>query len=287
MIFWRFFLAAELASTANETVFDALVGFLRDENAATLRRPVALMPCAILVAGVNVPDHSVLFGRLREHARARVGPATALLRSRDASSLKGLVARLAEELLGDDVSVPASRLTLESLGHWYQQRVEHAAQDRITVILEDFEAFPGNIMNDFLHACHHNRHSLPISICLGVATAPDTVHRTLADPTARLLKTRSFRVQDSSARLSDLIHSVVFGPSQPSDFILSAYVNFSPMCYFVDLFFLSLLLCSGAYNLLVDSFLFRNFSVHSFLHGLRLALFDHFTSNKLSGVRYA
>ena len=60
-------------------------------------------------AGVNTPDHSVMFGNLIIMLRERVTPLVAILKSKDCQNVKGILGRTLSQLLDnpDMVSVSA------------------------------------------------------------------------------------------------------------------------------------------------------------------------------------
>eukprot|EP00047_Mylnosiga_fluctuans_P018601 m.72881 g.72881 ORF g.72881 m.72881 type:complete len:840 (+) comp7697_c0_seq3:2-2521(+) len=84
------------------SVFDELVAFVTRFRASEeqLQRqcsaPLIEVPTALVLTGVNLPDHENAFQLLQTHLRTRLSPFVALLRSRECSGLKGLLTSVME-----------------------------------------------------------------------------------------------------------------------------------------------------------------------------------------------
>ena len=128
----------------------------------------------------------------------------------------------------------------------------------IVIVLEDLEGFAPNVLQDFVTICSNHLHELPLVLVFGIATAVTTVHRLLPSAVSSLMCIEKFQSPPSSEYLTQVIEKVVINSDVP--FKLGGKV----------------------FTLLLDLFLFHDFSVLNFISGLKLAMMEHFCNSPLS-----
>lgn len=64
----------------------------------------------MLVVGVNMPDHNVMFGNLASQLKDRVTPHVAILRSKDCSNIKSIMAKTLSQIMQNNDIVSALKL---------------------------------------------------------------------------------------------------------------------------------------------------------------------------------
>jgi hypothetical protein len=132
------------------------------------------IPTAVMVAGVNMPDHDVLFRQLRSKIVASVTPHVVQLQSETCSTgMKAVwkeillqLTRTSETELSDmetdEEGGGASRpkLSLPSLSllqSWYQSTHQgESPGPPVVIIVEDFEGFSTHILQDLIMSIRYN-----------------------------------------------------------------------------------------------------------------------------------
>jgi origin recognition complex subunit 3 len=277
-----------LLAEQNRKVFADVVGFFQSQNDSP--SPFNEVPTAVLLTGINSPDHAVMFISLKAHIESELTPHVVLLRSDMCRGLKGVMRTVIDALLqtsaNTDQPTETTKGTLnydiQLLEGWYDDQLDAAwagagssgnggagvsgggaADERphrrpIVVVFEDFEAFDVEALSDFIVMCSQRRKTLPIVFLFGVASSVEILGRQLPRQAICALNTSKFRLRQSSATLSDVVAQVVMSANHP--FKLGP----KPL------------------QQLVDNFLYHNLSISSFTRGLKLATLSHFVRNPLS-----
>nr|CAJ38812.1 putative origin recognition complex subunit 3 protein [Platynereis dumerilii] len=244
------------------------------------------IPTAALITGVNTPDHSVMFSNLSTMLEERVTPHVALLRSKDCSNVKQIMSKTLSQfmenadLVDEDeeevgsINVNKVSCTMSNLASWYaaiseksvsprkKQKIEGSSSSRknLVVILEDFESFHPQVLQDFVTICSQHLSSIPLVLVFGIATAVTAVHQLLPHQVSSLLSMEKFQAPPSSQYLTSAIQNILLTTSVP------------------------LKLGSKVFNLLMDLFLYHDFSVQNFIRGYKFSMMEHFLTNRLSNL---
>ncbi|EFN63928.1 Origin recognition complex subunit 3 [Camponotus floridanus] len=218
------------------------------------------IPTAILLTGVNVPDHTTLF----DTAISKLSEITshvAMLWSKDCNNLKNIIEdtiyQFIQKSKSDDVSqLRKSQCTMRALKEWFVEYED--PEDPLIIILPDFESFSTNILHDFILVLSSYRNTLKFVLIFGVATTLHIVHRSLTyDVTSKLVV---FHTQTQVEALSDVLENTVFSSKIPFKLI------------------------GRAFQLLTDIFLFYDFSVDNFLQNFKICMIQHFYGNNISSL---
>ncbi|XP_012225916.1 origin recognition complex subunit 3 isoform X2 [Linepithema humile] len=256
---WRYIeqAAENVRSKMFQEVMSNLEFFVSKVKATPLNTTSHEINTAILLTGVNVPDHTTLF----DAAVAKLSKITshiAVLWSRSCNGVKGIIEDTVYQFVHkselDDVSeVRKSQCTLRVLKEWFAEH--HDKEDPLIVILPDFESFSTNVLHDFILVLSSYRNTLKFVLIFGVATSLHVVHRSLTyDVTSKLI-VQVFYTQTQVKTLADVLENTVFSSKIPFKLI------------------------GRAFQLLTDIFLFYDFSVDNFLQNYKICMIQHFYDN--------
>ncbi|WAR08427.1 ORC3-like protein [Mya arenaria] len=269
-----------LQSDFNSSIFEELLTYTQCAHAsfsletcasASLRE----IPAAALVTGVNTPDHGTMFGNLVSMLRDRVTPLVTILKSKDCQSVRNILTRTMSQLLDnthldydddEDSEAVNSRplpLTLSTLAKWYHNKyvskpsspkkrkssagvgVERGGLPPVVIVMEDFENFPPRVVQDFIIITSNYISLLPVVFIFGIATSVSAIHRLLPNEVSSLLCMEKFQAPPSTEYLALAI----------SQMLMTSRCPFK--------------LGKGVFQLLLDIFLYYDFSVLNFNQALR------------------
>ncbi|XP_026858288.2 origin recognition complex subunit 3 isoform X1 [Electrophorus electricus] len=289
-----------LQDELNKKILDSLLEFIKkctssfqcrsDEWSCLMR--ASEIPTAALVLGVNVPDHDMTFQSLSDLLQESVTPFAVSVQAKECSALKNLMQKLLERLMGvrvteeeyeEDPSLSGVPLqqkrvscSIGALCQWYKavtNKHKHAMKSPgkycslendvlqcppIVVIFKDFEAFNPHVLQDFIFICSRYIQELPLLLVFGIATSPCTIQHMLPHSVSSLLCIELFQSLSCTQHLATVIDKLILTAEFP--FKLSGKVL----------------------QVLVNIFLYHDFSVRNFVKGLQLALLEHFHSQPLS-----
>ncbi|XP_041352594.1 origin recognition complex subunit 3-like [Gigantopelta aegis] len=285
----------DLQSCMNSKIFDELLKFAQSSHGShkTVVGTSAIheIPTAALITGVNTPDHAVMFTNLVLLLKEKVTPLVSTLRSKDCPNLKSAITKMISHFTSnpnlmldeDDAEiVPRKRnypTTMTSLVTWYKKKcimkvnevspkkrkvktgeaaADVTSQPPLVVVLEDMESFAPQMLQDFIVICSNYLHDLPFVLVFGIATAVTVVHRLLPNAVSSLLCMEKFQAPPSTDYLTLVINKVLMTPDYP--FKLGAKV----------------------FQLLLDVFLYHDFSVVNFVKSLHFCVLDHYMRDSLS-----
>ncbi|XP_074115013.1 origin recognition complex subunit 3 [Cotesia typhae] len=217
------------------------------------------IPTAILLTGINLPDHDELFRKLALQISS-ITNYIAVVQSRDSGSIKSLTEDMVFQLINGSDEVPTVRknqCTLRVLEAWYK---EQCTDTPLVIVIPDFESFNPIILHDFILVLSSYRRTMKFVLIFGVATTLHAVHRSLPYDATSKLRVQVFYTQTQVKSLSDILEGTVFSGKTP------------------------FMLTGRAFQLLTDIFLFYDFSVDSFLQGYKLCMFQHFFGNNLTSL---
>ncbi|OXB59475.1 hypothetical protein ASZ78_005318 [Callipepla squamata] len=300
----------EIEEELNEQLFDNLVSFLRRSHSAfqekttewTHRMKSREIPTAALVLGVNVTDHDFTFRSLSEFLQNSVTPYVALLEAKDCPGIKKLMQKLLGQLMNCCVDVDSSeeedyeqvshnriRCSMTSLISWHgiqsflfccllfinahpmalkrtdtetpgkkRTSSRHWLSPPVVVIFKDMESFTTKVLQDFVVISSQHIGELPLVLIFGIATSPMIIHSLLPHSVSSLLCIELFQSLSCKDHLSTIIDKVLLTTQFP------------------------LKLSEKVLQVLINIFLYHDFSVQNFIKGFQLCIVEHFHSNPLS-----
>ncbi|NXU88647.1 ORC3 protein, partial [Xiphorhynchus elegans] len=236
--------------------------------------------------GVNVTDHDLTFRSLSDLLQNNITPYIALLEAKDCPGIKNLMQKLMAQLMNcsidadsledeDYVQVSQSRIrcSMSSLIKWYKSGTqktdsETPSQKRtsstywqpppVVVIFKDMESFTTKVLQDFIVISSQHIHELPLVLIFGIATSPMIIHRLLPHSVSSLLCIELFQSLSCKEHLSTVIDKLLLSDQFP--FKLGEKVL----------------------QVLINLFLYHDFSVQNFIKGFQLCILEHFFSQPLS-----
>ncbi|XP_065537341.1 origin recognition complex subunit 3 isoform X1 [Lathamus discolor] len=278
----------------NKQLLDNLVSFLRRSHSElqrkttdwTCRMKSREIPTAALVLGVNVTDHDLTFRNLSE-ALQNITPYIALLEAKDCPGIKNLMQKLMGQLMNcstdvvaledeDYVQVSQNRIrcSMKSVVDWYESVTKktdsetlskkrtssskHQQSPPVVVIFKDMESFTTKVLQDFIVISSQHIRELPLVLIFGIATSPMIIHSLLPHSVSSLLCIELFQSLSCKEHLSTIIDKLLLTSQFP--FKLGEKVL----------------------QVLINIFLYHDFSVWNFIKGFQLCIVEHFYSQPLS-----
>ncbi|NXX88465.1 ORC3 protein, partial [Centropus bengalensis] len=285
----------QIQEDLNKQLFDNLVSFLRRSHSGfqekttewTCRMKTREIPTAALVLGVNVTDHDLTFKSLTEVLQNNVTPYIALLEAKDCPGIKNLMRKLIGQLMNcqvdvdsleeeDYVQVSQNRIpcSMTSLISWYESvtkktdagtpRKKRTSSSRhwksppVVVMFQDMESFTTRVLQDFIVISSQHIHELPLVLIFGIATSPMIIHNLLPHSVSSLLCIELFQSLSCKEHLSTIIDKL----------LLTAQFPFK--------------LGEKVLQVLINIFLYHDFSVQNFIKGFQLCILEHFFCQPLS-----
>ncbi|KAK3089676.1 hypothetical protein FSP39_005541 [Pinctada imbricata] len=284
-----------LRADLNSQIFEDLLAFAksahsgftldREKGASTNVRKREI-PTAALVTGVNTPDHGVMFSNLVTSIKERVSPLVATLKSKDCNNVKNVLSKTLGQILqnpqlftdeeGEILTSKNIPCTLSTLVSWYKEKFQkrvsspqkrkssgQLVKDTVTyppvvIVFEDLESFLPHVLQDFIAICRTYLEQLPLVFVFGIATSVSAVHRLLPSTVSSMLCMEKFQAPPSSEYLTLVINKILMTAEYP--FKLGPRV----------------------FPLLLDIFLYHDFSVLNFIKGLQFSMLDHYFTLPIS-----
>ncbi|XP_065689271.2 origin recognition complex subunit 3 isoform X1 [Patagioenas fasciata] len=285
----------QIQEDLNKQLFDNLVSFLRRSHSEfqekttewTCRMKSREIPTAALVLGVNVTDHDLTFRSLSEVLQNNITPYIALLEAKDCPGIKNLMQKLMGQLMNCYIDVDSLededhmqvsqnkiRCSMTSIISWYQNVTKktdsetpskkrtsssrHWQSPPVVVIFKDMESFTTKVLQDFIVISSQHIHELPLVLVFGIATSPMIIHSLLPHSVSSLLCIELFQSLSCKEHLSTIIDKL----------LLTAQFPFK--------------LGEKVLQVLINIFLYHDFSVQNFIKGFQLCIVEHFYSQPLS-----
>ncbi|CAM4532366.1 unnamed protein product [Eretmochelys imbricata] len=279
----------------NKQLFDNLISFLRQSHSEFQTKKTEWMcrmksseiPTAALVLGVNVTDHAMTFKSLSEVLQDNVTPYVVSLQAKECPGIKHLLQKLMGQLMDCSVDVDSSEedecvnisqkkihCSMASLSKWYENVTKktgsetpskkrtsssrHWQSPPIVVIFKDMESFTTKVLQDFIVISSQHIHEFPLVLIFGIATSPMIIHRLLPHSVSSLLCIELFQSLSCKEHLATVIDKLLLTTEFP--FKLSEKVL----------------------QVLINIFLYHDFSVQNFIKGFQLSIVEHFYSQPLS-----
>ncbi|XP_074943339.1 origin recognition complex subunit 3 isoform X1 [Phalacrocorax aristotelis] len=290
----------QIQEDLNKQLFDNLVSFLRRSHSEFQEKTTKWtcwmksreIPTAALVLGVNVTDHDLTFRSLSEVLQNSITPYIALLEAKDCPGIKNLMQKLMGQLMNcsidvnsledeDYVQVSQNRIrcSMTSLINWYESVTKQTSSKKtdsetpskkrtsssrqwqsppVVVIFKDMESFTTKVLQDFIVISSQHIHELPLVLIFGIATSPMIIHSLLPHSVSSLLCIELFQSLSCKDHLSTIIDKL----------LLTAQFPFK--------------LGEKVLQVLINIFLYHDFSVQNFIKGFQLCIVEHFYSQPLS-----
>ncbi|XP_063168352.1 origin recognition complex subunit 3 [Candoia aspera] len=284
----------QLQEDLNKNLFDNLVRFLRqshldfkEKKTWACRMKSSEIPAAAVVLGVNVTDHELTIKSLSEVLQDDVTPFVVSLKAKECPGIKQLLQKVIMQLMDCDVDVDSSEeeeypkvsprrvcCSVASLTNWYRNATKktdagspckkiifssrHWESPPVVIIFKDMESFPTKVLQDFIIMSSHCLREFPLVLIFGIATSPMVIHKLLPHSVSSLLCIELFQSLSSKEHLTKLIDKLLLTSQFP--FKISEKVL----------------------QVLINIFLYHDFSVHNFVKGFQLSLLEHFYSHPLS-----
>ncbi|NWU53040.1 ORC3 protein, partial [Dromas ardeola] len=276
----------------NKQLFDNLVSFLRRSHSEfqekttewTCQMKSREIPTAALVLGVNVTDHDLTFRSLSEVLQNNITPYIALLEAKDCPGIKNLMQKLMGQLMNcyidvdsledeDYVQVSQNRIrcSMSSLINWYESVTKTISLAETPTIKIFFYFRSGrwvlwgtfqrvkSEVHSYLEIIRvQHIHEFPLVLIFGIATSPMIIHSLLPHSVSSLLCIELFQSLSSKEHLSTIIDKL----------LLTARFPFK--------------LGEKVLQVLINIFLYHDFSVQNFIKGFQLCIVEHFYSQPLS-----
>uniref|UniRef100_A0A8D2PB39 Origin recognition complex subunit 3 n=1 Tax=Zosterops lateralis melanops TaxID=1220523 RepID=A0A8D2PB39_ZOSLA len=253
----------------------------------TCRMKFREIPTAALILGVNVTDHDLTFRGLSDVLQDSITPYVALLEAKDCPGIKNLMQKLMGQLMNCDIEVDSLededcvqvsqnriRCSMPSLVSWYENVTKktdsetpskkrnsssrHWQSPPVVVIFKDMESFTTKVLQDFIVISSQHIHELPLVLIFGIATSPMIIHRLLPHSVSSLLCIELFQSLSCKEHLSTIVDKLLLTSQFP--FKLGEKVL----------------------QVLINIFLYHDFSVQNFIKGFQLCIVEHFYSQPLS-----
>ncbi|NXX48771.1 ORC3 protein, partial [Tricholaema leucomelas] len=285
----------QIQEELNKQLFDNLVSFLRQSHPDFQEKTTEWtrgmksreIPTAALVLGVNVTDHNLTFRSLTDVLQNNITPYIAMLEAKNCAGIKNLMQKLMEQLMNcqideepledeDYVQVSQKRIrcSMSSLVTWYESVTKktdtgtpskraspsskYGQYPPVVVVLKDMESFSTKVLQDFIVISSEHIHELPLVMVFGIATSPMMIHNVLPHSVSSLLCIELFQSLSCKEHLSTVIDKLLLTPQYPFK------------------------LGEKALQVLINIFLYHDFSVQNFIKGYQLCIVEHFYSQPLS-----
>ncbi|XP_033351466.1 origin recognition complex subunit 3 isoform X2 [Bombus vosnesenskii] len=144
---------------------------------------------AILLTGVNVSDHKVMFQRVV----SKLEPITnhiAVIWGRDSNNIKNLTEESIYQLMNnekddEDIQIKKTHCHMRNLKLWHQENCDR--NDPLVIMITDFESSSPAVLHDFILILSSYVNSMKFILIFGVATTLHAIHRSLTyDVTSKL-----------------------------------------------------------------------------------------------------
>ncbi|XP_060814863.1 origin recognition complex subunit 3 isoform X2 [Bombus pascuorum] len=144
---------------------------------------------AILLTGVNVSDHKIMFQRVV----SKLKPITnhiAVIWDRDSNNIKNLTEESIYQLMNnekDDEGIQIKKIHchMRNLKLWHQKNCDR--NDPLVIMITDFESSSPAVLHDFILILSSYVNSMKFVLIFGVATTLHAIHRSLTyDVTSKL-----------------------------------------------------------------------------------------------------
>lgn len=230
---------------------------------------------ALLMLGVNVSDHSLFFKQLSNHLTL-VTSMVAVVSSKSCTSIKSMIQNIIiqlidsqSEIIGEssrgsdvdsddedtDVYLKRTQYDFLNFRDYYH---DSSCKSKLIIILQDYESFPNTILNEFLLILHEYIVSLPFVLICGISTSPSIIHSSLNYDVISTMKIHTFYNQPSIECLNLISDRIILNNKFP------------------------VVLHHTIVEFLIDNFLFYDFSLNTFMKGIKICILKHINMNSIN-----
>lgn len=230
---------------------------------------------ALLMLGVNVSDHSLFFKQLSNHLTL-VTSMVAVVSSKSCTSIKSMIQNIIiqlidsqSEIIGEssrgsdvdsddedtDVYLKRTQYDFLNFQDYYH---DSSCKSKLIIILQDYESFPNTILNEFLLILHEYIVSLPFVLICGISTSPSIIHSSLNYDVISTMKIHTFYNQPSIECLNLISDRIILNNKFP------------------------VVLHHTIVEFLIDNFLFYDFSLNTFMKGIKICILKHINMNSIN-----
>lgn len=248
-----------LQSVSYERILASLLSFINNIDFDDARN----LQTAVLLTGVNQTDHFKQFVTLSKQIANNCPSTIVILQSRDCPTVKSAVESLVDGIINQDDEAPhkfkKNQLTLPVLKSWFDHR--HGSSEvkpTVVIMLADFEQFNVNVMQELISILCSYTDRLPFVLLLGIATAFKALHNVLPSNVTNRMDVNVFQSDSSTEMLNKILDEVILTHRSPFQ------------------------LSGKSFKILMDIFLFYDYSLHSFLNGYKMFMLEHFFTRPLS-----
>lgn len=246
--------------TMYKQILQDLYWYVENINNGEISILASEIPTAILLAGINVPDHIMLFDKVQA-TLGEITPYIATISSRNCNNLKSMVEESIYQIINaetqNDPIIKKPNCTFRALNCWYDE--SNKSNLPLVIIIRDFENFNTKALHDFVYNLSmHSR--MKIVLILGIATSLHIVHRTLSYDVTSKLRIKVFSTQMQLQSLSDTLEGIICSHNVPFK------------------------LTGKAFQFLEQMFLFYDLSVDGFLQAYKICLATHFFVNNTASL---
>ncbi|GIY04045.1 origin recognition complex subunit 3 [Caerostris darwini] len=261
-----------------ETFVDGIVKYINYSFLNPLQETQEV-PAAVLVMGVNMPDHSHIFNLLEKHLHSNNICSTVILESKKCSSVSNMMQvilfeihkkyqeffKLNEELpkkqeygfaklyeYYNSIQVKSPKKKNRSMDSKMQQ-----ISKTIVFLVQDVESFNPDILQKLIFLCKIYSSKLPIMLIFGMASAMVTLNSILSPKALCCLSLETFYSVSAAEYLTQIIDEVIISPELP--------FKFGPKMF----------------RLIVDSVLYHDFSLSNLTYMLKFSILEHFYDKNL------
>lgn len=210
-------------------------------------------------------DHIKQFKSLSVQIANNCHSITTVLESRDCPNLKSTVEKLTEGLMQqqneDEEKLKKKYLTFSALETWYRDNYEHSEKKpSLVIMIANFEQFDMTSVQDLIEIMCSYSKRLPIVLLVGITTAFKALHNILPPRITDKMSTSIFQAETATVMLNKILEKVILTPHSPVQ------------------------LSGKALKILMDIFLFYDYSLHNFVKGYKTFMLEHFCNRPLSSL---
>jgi origin recognition complex subunit 3 len=224
---------------------------------------------AVLLTGVNQTDHLKQFETLSLQIANNCPSIITILQSRDCPTVKSAVEVLVSGIINQNIieiddeeihqKLKKKQLTFPVLEAWYQHNYGlSSTKPSLIVMINDFDQFNSTCMQELITIMCSYTNRLPFVLVLGIATAFKTLHNVLPSHITNKIDANVFQSESSTEMLNKILEEIILTHHSPVQ------------------------LSGKSFKILMDIFLFYDYSLHSFIKGYKVFMLEHFYSRPLS-----
>uniref|UniRef100_A0A2C9JVY9 Origin recognition complex subunit 3 n=1 Tax=Biomphalaria glabrata TaxID=6526 RepID=A0A2C9JVY9_BIOGL len=310
-----------LRSDLNAQIFDDLVAFIlscHKDRHDIHRLPITEIPTAVLVTGVNTPDHGVMFSNMNYIIKAKVTPFVARLLPKDCLRISSLINSIYNQLTNtlinpedidlDDSFIDESidvdntvslkksvrrkcTVSMSTLSKWYSEKCRTYVDDQSPRKKAKTFASPRKKTLDLKSVDETEKQDSKPHIVIMIEDIENMNASVLQDfisLCSSYLSTLPVVLVLGIATAITAIHQIL--SSSTSSLMCMEKFHAPPASQYLTHLLDKLIMTPSipfklgpkVLNFLLDNFLYHDFSIVNFIQGFKLCMLEHFLRNPLS-----